>query len=69
MTTQLDVNAFALAAALLWGLGLFASTWWVIAFDGAAGEPTLIARLYRGYSVSAGGSVIGLLWVFGERVP
>lgn len=66
MTTKLDVKAFAFAAALLWGLGLFAFTWWVIAFDGATGEPTLIARLYLGYSLSAGGSVIGLLWALAD---
>ena len=66
MNTKLDVKAFAFAASLLWGLGLFTFTWWVIAFDGATGEPTLIARLYRGYSLSAGGSVIGLLWALAD---
>lgn len=61
---KLDVKALALACGLLWGLGLFFLTWWVIFFDGASGEPTIIARVYRGYSLSPVGSVIGLLWAF-----
>jgi hypothetical protein len=59
---RLDVRAFALTSALVWGAGLFAFTWWVIAFDGASGDPTLVGRLYRGYRLSPAGSVIGLLW-------
>jgi len=61
---KLDVKALALACGLLWGLGLFFATWWVIFFDGASGDPTIIARVYRGYSLSPVGSVIGLLWAF-----
>jgi len=61
---KLNVKAFALACGLLWGLGLFLLTWWIIAFDGATGEPTLIGRLYRGYNISPIGSVIGLIWAF-----
>ena len=59
---KLNVKAFALAFGLWWGLGLFFLTWWIIAFDGATGEATFIARLYRGYSISPVGSFIGLLW-------
>ena len=61
---KLDVKAFALACALVWSLGLFLLTWWIIAFDGASGEVTLIGRLYRGYSVTPMGSVIGMVWGF-----
>lgn len=61
---KLNVKAFALAAALLWGFGLFALTWWIIMFDGATGEPTLIGQLYRGYSITPIGSVIGLVYGF-----
>ena len=61
---KLNVKAFALAAGLLWGIGLFALTWWFILFDGATGEPTLIGRLYRGYTISPVGSVIGLVYGF-----
>jgi hypothetical protein len=61
---KLNVRAFALACGLIWGLGLFALTWWIIAFDGATGERTLIGQLYRGYAISPLGSVIGLAWAF-----
>lgn len=63
---KLNVKAFALACSLLWGLGLFLFTWWVIAFDGATGEATLIGRLYRGYTISPLGSLIGLGWALGD---
>jgi hypothetical protein len=61
---KLNVKAFALTCGLVWGLGLFALTWWIIMFDGATGERTLIGQLYRGYSISPIGSVIGLVWGF-----
>lgn len=59
---RLNVKAFALSCGLLWGFGLLCITWWIIAFGGATGEPTLIGRVYRGYSISPGGSLIGLAW-------
>ena len=59
---KLNVKAFALACGIIWGLGLFILTWWIIAFDGATGEPTLIGKCYRGYTLSPIGSVIGLAW-------
>jgi len=59
---RLNVKAFALACGLLWGLGLFILTWWIIAFDGATGEATFIGRVYRGYNLSPTGSFIGLIW-------
>jgi len=61
---QLNVKAFALTCALVWGLGVFFLTWWIIAFDGATHDPTLLGRLYRGYTVSPMGSAIGLIWAF-----
>jgi len=63
---KLNVKAFALTSALVWGFGLFCLTWWIIAFDGATGQTTLIGRLYRGYNISPSGSVIGLLWALGD---
>ncbi|MBN1218169.1 MAG: bacteriophage holin [Anaerolineae bacterium] len=59
---QLNVKAFALTFGLVWGIGLFLLTWWIIFFDGATGEPTLIGQVYRGYTISPLGSVIGLIW-------
>ncbi len=59
---KLDVRAFGLTCGLLWGIGLFCMTWWIILFDGATGDVTLLGRIYRGYSISPLGSVIGLAW-------
>lgn len=61
---KLNVKALALAGGILWGACLFLVTWWVILLDGASGDPTVIARVYRGYSISPAGSVIGFLWAF-----
>lgn len=61
---KFDVKAFALTCGLIWGLGLFFLTWWIIAFDGPTGEPTFIGRVYRGYSISQMGSLAGLVWGF-----
>ncbi|MCP4722993.1 MAG: hypothetical protein GY860_26370 [Desulfobacteraceae bacterium] len=59
---KLNVTSFALSTGLILGFGLFSFTWWVIAFDGVTNDPTLIGRLYRGYSISTSGSFIGLIW-------
>jgi len=61
---KLNVSAFALACGIIWGLGLFALTWWIIAFDGSTHEITLIGRVYRGYDISPLGSLVGLVWGF-----
>ena len=59
---QLNVKAFALACGLIWGLGLLVLTWWIILLDGASSDPTFISRLYRGYTITPIGSLIGLVW-------
>jgi hypothetical protein len=59
---KLNVKAFALTCGIIWSFGLFLLTWWIIGFDGATGEPTLIGRLYRGYTISPIGSFIGFCW-------
>ncbi|MHC4106927.1 MAG: bacteriophage holin [Planctomycetota bacterium] len=63
---KLNVMALGLASGLIWGLGLFVITWWIIAFEGeaAAQRETFIGLVYRGYSISATGSFIGLAWGF-----
>ena len=63
---KLNVKAFGLTCGLIWGLGLFALTWWIIAFDGATGDVTFIGRIYRGYSITLLGSVAGLVWGFAD---
>ena len=63
---RLDVKAFALTCGLVWSVGLFCLTWWIIAFDGPTGEITLIGRVYRGYSISPSGSLVGVLWALAD---
>lgn len=59
---KLNVKAFSLTCGILWGLGVFVMTWWIIYFDGATGDVTLLGRIYRGYSITVAGSFIGLIW-------
>ena len=65
---KLNVKAFGLTCGILWGVGLFVITWWIIAFEGATADPTFIGRLYRGYSISPAGSVIGFVWALVDGV-
>ncbi len=59
---RLNVKAFALACGITWGVGILIFTWWIIMFEGVTGELTLLGRIYRGYSITPLGSVIGLVW-------
>jgi hypothetical protein len=61
---KLNVKAFALTAAIICGLGIFLLTWWVILFEGASDTRTVIGLVYRGYTMSPLGSLIGLVWGF-----
>lgn len=63
---RLNAAAFGVTCSLVWGIGLFCLTWWVIAFEGATGEMTWIGHFYRGYRISPIGSVIGLLWALAD---
>ncbi|MBA7656657.1 hypothetical protein ES703_64584 [subsurface metagenome] len=63
---RLNVKAFALTCGLVWGLGLFLLTWWIIAFEGSTKEITLIGQVYRGFNISPSGSVIGLIWALAD---
>ena len=62
----LNIKALALTSGLLCGGGLFCLTWWIIIFDGSLTDVTFIGRIYRGYSISPLGSLIGLAWGFAD---
>jgi hypothetical protein len=64
MKMKLNVKAFALACGLVWGLGVFMLAWWIMLFEGATGEVPFLGHIYRGFSISPTGSVIGLVWAF-----
>jgi hypothetical protein len=61
---RIDVKAFSLSCAVLWGIGLPLLTWWIIAFDRPSTDPTWIGHVYRGYNLTVGGSLIGGVWAF-----
>jgi len=61
---KLNVLAFALAVGILWGVGVFLMTWWLIFLGNLAGDPTIFERVYIGYTLTPLGSVIGLVWAF-----
>ncbi len=65
---KLNVKAFALSCGLVWGLALFFLTWWIMAFEGATGDATLIGRLYRGYTITPLGSLVGLAWGLADGI-
>ena len=59
---KLNVKAFSLTCGILLGMTLFIFTWYVIAFEGPIGFISPISHVYRGYTVSPWGSIIGLAW-------
>jgi hypothetical protein len=63
---RLSVKAFALTCGILWGLAILFGTWWLIWRQGVTDPPqiTVVGKFYIGYSVSWGGSFIGLIWGF-----
>jgi hypothetical protein len=63
---KLNVLAFGLACGLVWGLGVFCLAWWVMAFEGATHAPMFLGHVYRGFSISPLGSIIGLAWGLGD---
>ncbi len=66
---KLNIKAFGLTCGLVWGIGLFIVTWWIIALEGlqnTAGDEGMLARVYLGYDISPLGSVIGLAWGFAD---
>lgn len=65
---KINVKAFALTCGLFWGFGLLFITWWIILFEGLTGEITLIGKVYLGYNISIGGSIIGFLWAFADGI-
>jgi hypothetical protein len=59
---MLRTRELGIACGLIWGLGLFVITWWIMLFEGPVDVPTYIGLVYRGYSITPLGSVLGLLW-------
>ena len=63
---KLNIKAFALTCGLIWGFGVFALVWWIMAFDGTTREVTIFGEIYRGFSITPLGSFIGLGWALAD---
>ena len=61
---KINLRAFALTTGVLWGVGLFGLTWWLLWLEGPAPNPSLLTRIYPGYTITPTGSIIGLAWGF-----
>lgn len=59
---KLDIRAFALASAVVWGSGVLLGTWWIIILDGPQDGVPFLGSIYRGYMITPVGSLIGLVW-------
>ena len=60
---KLNVKAFSLTCGILAGLAMFLFTWWVILFEGyGTVVPQWISIVYREYSITPLGSLVGLIW-------
>ncbi len=61
---KLSIRATALTIAIVWGLGLYLITWWLILFEGTSTDVAFISKIYRGYTITPLGSIIGFVWAF-----
>ena len=60
---KLNLKAFALAWGILWALDVFLMTWWSY-LTGGGKTLGALSRFYIGYSVTPGGSIVGLVYGF-----
>ena len=59
---QLNIRAFALAGAIMWGSAVLLGTWWIIMLDGPQEGVPFLGSIYRGYMITPVGSLIGMVW-------
>lgn len=59
---RLNIKSFAAACGLIWGFGVLCFTWWRLLFEGRKEDDTLLGHIYRGYSITPIGSLIGFVW-------
>ena len=60
----MSIRAIALTDGLFGAATMFLIAWWLILIGNADGPPTLLERMYIGYSFTPLGSVIGAIWGF-----
>ncbi len=59
---KLNIKAFAVAAAVVYGFAIFGYTWWLIFRGKFLNEEGFLNHIYPFYRVSPLGSFIGLLY-------
>jgi len=59
---KLNIKAFALAGAVMWGSAVLLGTWWIIILDGPQEGVPFLASIYRGYAITPIGSLVGFAW-------
>ena len=62
----MPIRAIALTAGIFGAASMFLIAWWLILIGNVEGPPTLLERMYIGYSFTPLGSVIGALWGFAD---
>ena len=60
----MPIRTIALTAGIFGAASMFLIAWWLILIGNVEGPPTLLERMYIGYSFTPLGSVIGALWGF-----
>lgn len=61
---KLNIKAFALTCGILWAAGILFLTWWLIWLEGADPAGCFLNRIYKGYTMTPLGSLIGAVWGF-----
>ncbi len=61
---KLNTNKFALAGGILWALYMFVLTWLAMFGGYAEGFLNMVSGIYPWYTISVGGSILGLIWGF-----
>ena len=61
---MISVRSCGLTLGIFGAAAMFFLAWWLILIGNAEGPPTLLERVYIGYSFTPLGSVIGAAWGF-----
>ncbi|GBD88151.1 hypothetical protein BMS3Abin03_02086 [bacterium BMS3Abin03] len=61
---KLNIKAFGLTCGILWGLTILIITLWILIIGSQGRILSKLSTFYFGYSISAGGAIIGLIWGF-----
>ena len=61
---KLNVKAFSLTCAILWGLSVLLLTWWLLLYGSPGKIIIKLSGIYFGYTYSWFGGIIGFLWGF-----